>query len=195
MPEAGLSPHAQRLVALLQDRDGAVSPRSFPVDRAGAMRPGMYSWWADEQARTQLGEALSAELAELIYVGQAGATKWPSGTTSAATLTSRIGRQHISGNARSSTFRLTISALLLDQLGLVPVDGGRLDASSNAVVTPMDRRSPARHNRALRRPRHTLGAVEGEVVAYLDPPLNLGHCLPSHARARLTQLRRRVRNE
>lgn len=192
MSNAAVSPAAEVLVALLSDGARAVSPRSFLVDRAEAATAGMYSWWADDHARAQLGQALGAELPALIYIGQAGATKWPSGVKSSATLATRIGRQHISGNARSSTFRLTISALLLDQLGLVSIEGGRLDTASNGVVS----RWIADHLRVAIAPfddRDALGAVEGEVVSHLDPPLNLGHCLPSHARARLTELRRKVR--
>jgi hypothetical protein len=34
---------------------------------------------------------------------------------------SRIGQQHIRGNARSSTFRLTISVLLLEQIQGAPI--------------------------------------------------------------------------
>jgi hypothetical protein len=103
----------------------------------------------------------------------------------------RIGRQRIGGNARSSTFRLTISALLTERLGLKAA-GGRLLPDSNAVVTGWI----ADHLRVAIAPypdRDTLGAVEAEVVRVLDPPLNLGHCLPSEARARLSALRRQLR--
>jgi hypothetical protein len=38
--------------------------------------------------------------------------------------------------------------------------------------------------------RDQLGVVEAEAIMRLDPPLNLGHCLPSAARERLTSIRR-----
>jgi hypothetical protein len=79
--------------------------------------------------------------------------------------------------------------LLLGRLDLATVARGKLDVASNARVSDWI----ADHVRVAIAPyddRDTLGAVESEVVTALDPPLNLGHCLPSDARARLTALRR-----
>jgi hypothetical protein len=183
--------NALDIIGLLTDQKNAAEPRRFPVDADEAARPGMYAWWGDETARSTLGGKLGAALPALLYVGQAGATKWPSGKKSSATLLSRIGQQHIRGNARSSTFRLTISVLLLEQLELVPATGGKLDPASNAQVSEWI----AGHLRVAIAPfddRDMLGAVEAEVVTQIDPPLNLGHCLPSAARARLTELRRKL---
>lgn len=183
------TPAAEAIAAVLNDPTNAVEAAGFPRSRDEAARPGMYAWWGDDAARAALGEELGAALPPLLYVGQAGATKWPSGKQSSATLASRIGRQHIRGNARSSTFRLTISVLLLQRLALAPAIGGKLDGRSNALVTAWIND----HLRVVIAPyddRDTLGVVEAEVVTELDPPLNLGHCLPSSARSRLTQLRR-----
>lgn len=183
------SPAAEDIIAVLTAPADAVEPSRFPRDRDQAAKPGVYAWWGDDAAAHVLGEELGAALPGLLYVGQAGATQWPSGKRSQATLASRIGQQHIHGNARSSTFRLTISVLLLNRLGLVPANGGKLDPRSNALVSGWI----AKHLRVVIAPfddRDRLGAVEAEVVAQLDPPLNLGHCLPSEARTRLTALRR-----
>lgn len=181
-------PELQALIEQLSDRANAVEPHRFLSDRHQAESPGMYVWWGDQEACDVLGAELGVPLASMLYVGQAGATKWPSGRRSSATLASRIGRQHIRGNARSSTFRRTISALLLDQLTLTTAGGGRLDRPSNGRVSswiddhlavgiaPVD-------------DRDTLGHVEQLVLEHLDPPLNLGQCVPSESRARLTQLR------
>lgn len=180
---------AGSIIVALDRAVNAVSPRSFPLDRSEAARPGMYAWWGDDEALRVLGAELGADLPALLYVGQAGATKWPSGKRSSATLASRIGGQHIRGNARSSTFRLTISSLLLRRLRLVPIAGGKLDPASNARVSTWI----ADHLSVAIAPyddRDTLAVVEAEVVRHLDPPLNLGHCLPSHARTRLSELRR-----
>ena len=179
---------ADEITKLLSDGSSAMAPSRFPPDTALAQRPGMYAWWGDEHACAVLGEEIGAQLPPLLYVGQAGATRWPSGTRSRATLASRIGQQHIRGNARSSTFRLTISVLLLKPLGLVPADGGKLDRRSNELVSTWI----AEHLRIAIAPydnRDTLADVEADVVSRLDPPLNLGHCLPSEARARLRKLR------
>lgn len=184
-------PAAEQVIALLNRHENAVEPRLFPHDREEAARPGMYAWWGDDEARAILGGEIGADLPPLLYVGQAGATKWPSGKRSSATLASRVGGQHIRGNARSSTFRLTISSLLLRRFRLVPVAGGKLDAASNSRVSEWI----ADHLRVAIAPhddRDALGVIEAAVVIRLDPPLNLGHCLPSKARARLTALRRSI---
>jgi hypothetical protein len=186
-----LSAAAEQMVAALRGHENAVEPRRFPHDRDAAARPGMYAWWGDDEARAVLGEEIGADLPPLLYVGQAGATRWHSGTRSSATLKSRVGGQHIRGNARSSTFRLTISSLVLWRFGLRATPGGKLETDSNTIVSEWI----ADHLRVAIAPyedRETLGTVEAEVVAQLDPPLNLGHCLPSHARHRLTELRRAI---
>lgn len=186
-----LSHEAHGTVEILSGRSNAIEPRAFPADPAAADQAGIYAWWGDDDALAVLSEEIGAELPPLLCVGQAGATKWPSGTASSATLASRIRGQHIRGNARSSTFRLTISALLLRRYGLVPVAGGKLDRTSNAKVSAWI----ADHLSIAVAPfadRDALGAAEAEVARHLDPPLNLGHCLPSQARARLTALRRAI---
>ncbi|OBK19340.1 helix-turn-helix domain-containing protein [Mycobacterium asiaticum] len=192
-PPAGtpimLSAEALTLVRALTREDTATEPRRFPVDPAQAAHPGMYSWWGDDEARAVLGEEVGMELPRLLYAGQAGATKWPSGTKSAATLGSRIGTQHIKGNARSSTFRLTISSLLSTRLSLVPIAGGKLDPASNALISEWI----ADHLRVVIAPfddRDALRRLEEEVVTHLNPPLNLEHCPPTEARARISRRRR-----
>jgi len=181
----------ERLVASLTNESRTQSPAQFPVDRAESSHAGLYSWWADAHARSNLGQVLGVELQPLIYVGQAGATKWPSGKKAAATLGSRIGRQHIRGNARSSTFRLTISSLLWEALRL-DLKAGRLDAASNGRISNWI----AQHLRVaiVAFPdRDMLGVIEQGVVVAIDPPLNLDHCLPSPARTQLRTLRAVIR--
>lgn len=187
----GMTPDVQAIVGALSDSSNAVEPKHFPSKLEHAQHPGMYAWWGDHEARTVLGDELGVELSPLLYLGQAGATKWPSGKRSTATLATRIGRQHIRGNARSSTFRRTISALLLDQLKLVPASGGRLDRPSNAVVSQWI----AEHLKVgivAVDDRDGLGRIEHAVLNQLNPPLNLHHCPSSAARARLTALRARI---
>jgi hypothetical protein len=183
-----LSRAAEVIVCRLSDTRSAVELARFPRDRNEAARPGLYAWWGDETARDTLGVEVGTSLPPLLYAGQAGATSWPSGKRSSATLASRIKQQHLRGNARSSTFRLTISALLRNRLDLVALSGGRLDSASNQRVSEWI----AGHLRVAIAPfddRDTVAGIEAEVVAYLDPPLNLDHCPPSDARMRLTELR------
>ena len=92
----------ERLIGLLSDSSRAEPPATFPTDPAIAHQAGMYVWWADDAGRQVLGLELGSVLPSLLYVGQAGATRWPSGVRSSATLASRIGSQHIRGNAKSS---------------------------------------------------------------------------------------------
>ncbi|MBA3618993.1 MAG: hypothetical protein H0W56_05250 [Acidothermales bacterium] len=187
-PGAARSSYAP-LAGYLQAAEPSFVQLSFPQIERILSRPLPASarrhraWWSNESRGTH------SQAAAWMGVGQAGATQWPSGKRSQATLASRIGQQHIRGNTRSSTFRLTISVLLLNRLGLVPANGGKLDPRSNGLVSGWI----AEHLRVVIAPlddRDRLGAVEAEVVAQLDPPLNLGHCLPSEARTRLTALRR-----
>ena len=183
-----LSPAAHEVVRQLTDRAAAIHPAEFTQHREATARPGMYAWWGDDEACEVLGQEIGAPLSSLLYAGQTGATK-KRGAQSSATLASRVGRQHIRGNARSSTFRLTISTLLLDRLVLVPAGKGRLDRPSNTRVSDWI----ADHLMVSIAPfddRDALGDVEKEVLVHLDPPLNLGDCLPSDARARITERRR-----
>lgn len=95
----------EALTIALSDEQRADPLASFPADPTIASHAGHYSWWADDAARSIIGARLGVPIPRLIYAGQADATRWPSGTTSKATLGSRIRGNHIGGNASSSTFR------------------------------------------------------------------------------------------
>ena len=130
------SPESRRITALLSDPARAEDPCAFPMDDAIAGHAGLYSWWADSTATELLPQIPgSVPPPHLIYVGQAGATSWPSGKSSRATLKSRILTDHIGGNASSSTFRLTITALLVDPLNLRVAKPGRLVLEDNRRVS------------------------------------------------------------
>ncbi len=181
----------KHLVSALGDAERAESPSRFPSNRDLASGPGLYSWWADDSARSIIGDQLEIATPVLIYAGQAGATRWPSGVRSTATLASRIRGNHINGNASSSTFRLTLSALLMAPLGLEVLKPGQLTPEANrtlsnwlkdhlsvAVITFDD--------------RDTLGQIEAAVLDVLDPPLNLEGRPVTSARLLLTSLRGRI---
>lgn len=177
------------LVAALSDSRGADRPADFPSNPSAADSPGMYSWWVSEEGRLMLSNWLEDELPPLIYAGQAGATRCPSGIPSSATLHSRIARNHIRGDARSSTFRRTISAILLDPLDLSVGEGGKLTPASRDRVS-------AWVNQYLKvkiapfEDRSRLGRIETEVLIRLDPPLNLEGLPSTPLRRRLSDLRR-----
>jgi hypothetical protein len=186
-----MTPTPQDAVVVLADRDLAGSAALFPADRQAASRPGLYSWWVDDEGRAALEGTLESPLTSLIYAGQAGATSSISARASGATLYSRIRNNHIRGNAGSSTFRKTISALLLEPLDLkvdrpdILVGEDNLRVSQwihqhlSVAIFPYDDRG-------------SLGVFEHQVLRILDPPLNLNGMDPTPRRTRLRMLRSRI---
>lgn len=184
-------PTAVDLAEYLARQDLAVPVPSFPIDRSVIARPGLYSWWVDDEGRGVLEDGLGAPLESLIYAGQAGATSTRSAKPSTATLGSRILNNHLRGTAYGSTFRKSLSAVLLQPLGLVidkpyhltKVDNERVSQwmrnHLSIVVCPFD-------------DRDILRAIEDEVVRILDPPLNLDGMPRDTTRQRLSQLRRQL---
>ena len=181
----------RRLVALLSDPTRSEPPRAFPTDSTAADRPGLYSWWADAEARDLFLQASGFPVGRLLYAGQAGATKWPSGIRSTATLKSRIRGNHLRGNLSSSTFRLTISALLYEPLNLRLAKPGRLVLEDNRTVSEWIKRH-LRVAIASLEDRDSLHRVEHAVLDALDPPLNLDGRPPTDLRRRLTELRKAI---
>jgi hypothetical protein len=174
-------------IAILTDRGNAQPPR-VAWARPEADSAGLYSWWADALGLDQLSAITGVALPPLIYVGQTGATKWPSGRRSTATLRTRL-RTHATASISSSTFRLTLAAFLADELSLVRAKPGRLDRESNQRLTAWIER----HLTVAIVPideADGLGNLEALVVRSIDAPLNLDHCESSSARELLKQRRR-----
>lgn len=128
----------------------------------------------------------------LAYAGQAGATKWPSGARSDATLLSRITSQHLGGWISSSTLRQTLAALLRDALELRIIGPKQLDAPSEQRLTHwMKSRLHATvwpHD-----DRDQLSLIERHVITALDAPLNLLGADASDLRGRITRGRRALK--
>ena len=180
------------IVALLSDFGRAARPGDFATDDGIAGQAGLYSWWATSTA-TELLFQLQAvgPPPYLLYVGQAGATRWPSGRKSTATLKSRILSNHISGNTLSSTFRHTISAILVRPLHLRVASSGRLLLEDNRRVSAWIQQ----HLRIAIAPwpdRDTLEAIESQVLDALDPTLNIDGRPATPFREHLTKLRRQM---
>jgi hypothetical protein len=157
----------------LDDAPNRISARDWPDGLESLDRAGLYSWWVDEQGASDLSEGLGqVVLPGRIYAGQTGATKWPSGKAGKATLASRIGANHLRGNIRGSTFRLTLASCLVSRLSLFRTARRRLDS-------PSERRLSAwicDHLEIAVLPladRDRLGDLEHRVLLELDPPLNL----------------------
>ncbi len=181
----------EEMIAALANSDQAQSLTGFPSDSQVAARPGLYSWWGDPTARAAIEEQLGIAIPPLVYAGQAGATRWPSGTRSEATLGSRIRGNHINGNASSSTFRLTLSALLLRPLDLTVLKPGRLTREDRRIVSAWIKD----HLRVLIVPyddRDSLEHVEDCVLDAIDPPLNLKGRPTTGPRNLLKGLRRQI---
>ena len=182
-PMAAPGASAADLARLLSDPSRALSPQELLGRRPqGLLAPGLYSWWVDDQGAADLSGGLGYPVpGGLIYAGQAGATRWPSGKRSQNTLWGRITGMHLGGAAEFSTFRRTLAAILRPVLGLSSEDDPQLSAwisthlRVNAVPVP---------------DADGLAETETAVLGALDPPLNLRGRPSSAIRARLAELRR-----
>ena len=192
----------QHLVAHLSDPNCAEDPRAFPRDRDAGGSAGLYSWWADstaqklfDEAGLRVGDSGATESCQelaLIYVGQTGATSRRARKPSSATLADRVRSNHIGGNVKSSTFRETISAVLLAPLGLTVVQPRKLARNDNERVSEWIKD----HLRVSVVPfgdRDSLSHIERTVLGELDPPLNLEDRPSNPVRQRLEALRKVLR--
>lgn len=139
-------------------------------------------WWVDPEGAEDLSRGLGLGVKPgLIYAGLAGATRWPSGMRSNNTLWLRIMTMHLGGKHEFSTFRRTLGAIVAHRDGLTQIDEDSLTRWMHRhlrlVVVPYD-------------DRDSLGRLERDVLADLDPPLNLQHMKPTPIRRRIRELRR-----
>ena len=179
------------------DASPALVPASeWPAGAEGLDRPGLFGFWVDEAGAVDLARGLDQPLeAGRIWVGQAGATRWPSGRVNSDTLGERIARTHLQGRVRSSTVRLTIASILFVQLELVVQASALLQASAEQDLSDWMRAhlSIAVHPHD---DRDSLAGLEHGVVQRLDPPLNIDDYLPATSvRQSVIALRRRVSRE
>ena len=183
----------------LDDLDASpalVPANGWPAGAEGLDRPGLFGFWVDEAGAAQLARGLDVPFeAGRIYVGQAGATRWPSGRASADTLGDRVGRTHLAGKVRGSALRLTLASILLDQLDLTVQAAMLLHASSEQVLSEWMRA----HLLVAVHPhddRDSLAGLEQAVVQRLDPPLNIEAYLPATSvRQSAIALQKRISRE
>lgn len=128
---------------------------------------GLYAWWTVPGSIPGVPScAHPRQGLDLFYVGIA-----PKDSASQATLRSRVVGNHINGNTGSSTFRKTLASLLFETMGWQPrlTDRPLLTSSDNAALRDWQhenlRLTWALHPRPWE--------VEADVIAQLQPPLNL----------------------
>jgi hypothetical protein len=183
----------------LDDLDASpvlVPASEWPAGAEGLDRPGLFALVVDEAGAADLARGLDLPLeAGRIWIGQAGATSWPSGRVNGDTLGDRIARTHLQGRVRSSTFRLTLAGILFAQLELVVQASALLQASAEQDLNDW----MSAHLSIAVHPhddRDTLGGLEQAVAQRLDPPLNIDGYLPATSvRQSVIALRRRISRE
>lgn len=144
--------------------------RRAPSEGGLPKRHGFYAWWlvpgSLPHVPRQPHPRDDVDL-DLLYVGIA-----PNSATSKQTLRSRVLKNHLGGNTGSSTFRLSLAAILMDSENFQPRmtttkyvltrdDNHRLSdwQRSNLFLTWCERTEP--------------WTVEGGVIATMQPPMNL----------------------
>ncbi|MBE3033746.1 MAG: hypothetical protein IMZ74_11185 [Actinobacteria bacterium] len=157
--------------------------------------PGLHSWWVDKEGAAQLSRGLGLTLEPgRIYLGQAGATKWPLGKPVATTLAQQISGTHLSGRVRSSDLRFSLAAALLGELALQVQAPMLVTPASEAALGAWMKQHLAVAVHPVADPG-ILESLERRLLIRLDPPLALLHMPPSPVRARLTELRRVIRRD
>jgi hypothetical protein len=120
----------------LETQPDRLPASDWPGALQGLDQPGLYSWWVDEKGADDLPRGLEEPVAPgRIYAGQTGAPKWPSGKVGKETLGNRIGRGHLGGRIKGSTFRLTLAAVLARSLELTAVGPTSLQRDAEGRLT------------------------------------------------------------
>lgn len=108
----------RRVTTLLSDPARSEHPRAYPADSIAAANAGLYSWWADAEAQELFFRAGGIPDGQFLCVGQAGASRWPSGRKSTATLKSRIPSNHIRHEISANvTHRAASETMLMNRTG------------------------------------------------------------------------------
>lgn len=150
---------------------------------------GFYAWWTRRGALCgvpHIPHPIDADWG-LLYVGVG-----PVRASSSQTLRSRVIGNHLSGNIGSSTFRLSLAALLLDQLDLEPRQQGQkvaLTRDQNQLLSEWQRE----HLRITWALHKEPWQIEDQVIAALTPPLNLAKNTDHPFHTTMSDARRRLR--
>lgn len=161
---------AEAVVQALQSAALATVAEALAVAGVPSV-PGFYAWWTTSTALPALPIRLDGPHGfGLLYVGIA-----PSRQSSAASLRSRVCRQHIRGNINASTFRFGLATLLWKQNGWQPLvtNSGRVRLASEDNVALSDWQR--QHLRVSWAAVDDPWRYEREVVTILEPPMNREH--------------------
>jgi len=181
--QQGASPSGDRdVLGELSDPRRTVSLSEFlATEGEGARSPGMYSWWVDDVGAADLTRGLGHPVqAGLIYAGLAGATR-SGGSSSSNTLWGRIATMHLGKRHEFSTLRRSLGSILAIAHAQPAIDEVQLTQWMHA------------HLRVAAIPVadvETLDALETQLLAQLDPPLNLAKVKRTPLRQRLSELRK-----
>jgi hypothetical protein len=131
--------------------------------------PGFYAWWITRGVLSGVPDRPhpAAKALSLLYVGIS-----PARATSAHDLRGRLLGNHLRGNTGSSTFRLTLASLLLDEVGWLPVSQGAkavLTAADNSALSRWQAENLSLSWSTYARPWE----IEHPVIEEMKPPLNL----------------------
>ena len=166
------------LVDELGDRERAAPASEFNASSPDANQPGIYVWWADEEACRLIGQALGADpdRERPIYIGKAEKT-----------LASRVGA-HLRVKVWSSTLRKSLTAILMTDPALAarspdPDASEWLDELSDWMRKHLEVAIFPVETRQLRQ-------AEKAALDSYDPPLNQQDAPTSSAE--LTRLRKLV---
>jgi hypothetical protein len=182
----------EKAVLALISRPKLYKAMEWPIADPDLESAGLYAWYVDRHGAAELSKGLGHEVdAGLIYVGQTGATI--GSRRLARTLGERIGKDHIYGRVRSSTFRLTLAACLLGVCPLQCIGPKKLALTSEQALSNWIRRHlsfsvyPADDRDGLER-------LEDNILAdaAVNPPLNIEGCLETPIRHSLTKLRKKL---
>lgn len=150
--------------------------------------PGFYAWWVTPGALPTVPRhphpAAGTDL-DLLYVGIA-----PRSASSQQTVRSRVLHNHLGGTTGSSTFRLSLAALLMDTERFTPVARGKkfvLVPEENRRLTEWQLVNLAITWCEASEPWN----IEGALIDELNPPLNVAENAshPFHATIRAARQR------
>ncbi len=179
-PVASPGTSAKHVADRLRDPSARVTVDRFPFTPTAELQlPGLYAWCVDESGADDLSGGLGHHVpAGLVYAGQAGARR-AGGAESRNTLWLRLTTMHLGGTQEFSTLRRTLSSILR-----VIDDELRHEAPLTAWM-----REHLSVSWVCLQPEELL-SIERDVLAILDPPLNLSGCQANPLRKRLSALRR-----